>query len=95
MLEELRSLLPAGTSFAEAEASWEVIARAADSDMVVLAGDLEGVSTTSLMRSLARRNPKLPVLAVGEDRRSRTRRTVVGHERGAPRAARPVDTLRA
>ncbi len=93
MLEELRSLLPDGTPFAEAAVTWEVIARAADSSMVVLVGDLGDVSAASLMRTLARREPLLPVLAVGEDRRPRRRpRPSAG---GEPGACQPVDTLSA
>jgi hypothetical protein len=65
MLAELRSLLPPGTRFVEAGETWEVVARAAGSRMVVLAGDLGEVSCASLLRLLARRNPELPVLAVG------------------------------
>jgi hypothetical protein len=65
MLAELRSLLPPGTRFVEASETWEVVARAAGSRMVVLAGDLGEASCASLLRLLARRNPELPVLAVG------------------------------
>jgi hypothetical protein len=92
MLEELRSLLPQGTPFAQAEATWEAIERAAESSMVVLAGDPSDVSASSLMRALARRNPTLPVLSVGEDRRSRRAppRPAAGAQRGACQA---VDTL--
>jgi hypothetical protein len=71
MLAELRSLLPPDTRFVEAGETWEVVARAAGSRMVVLAGDLGEVSCAALLRMLARRNPELPVLAVGgADRRS-------------------------
>jgi hypothetical protein len=71
MLAELRSLLPPGTRFVEAGETWEVVARAAGSRMVVLAGDLGEVSCASLLRLLAGRYPELPVLAVGgADRRS-------------------------
>jgi hypothetical protein len=65
MLAELRSVLPAGTQFVEACETWEVVARAPESRMVVLAGDLADTSSASLLRLLARRNPTLPVLAVG------------------------------
>jgi hypothetical protein len=37
--------------------------------MVVLAGDLGEASCSSLLRLLARRNPALPVLAVGDSER--------------------------
>jgi hypothetical protein len=72
MLVELRSLLPAGTRFVEAGETWELVARAAGSRMVVLTGDLGEVSADSALRLLARRNPSLPVLAVGSDRRLRS-----------------------
>jgi hypothetical protein len=75
MLAELRSLLPPGTRFVEASETWEVVARAAGSRMVVLAGDLGEASSASLLRLLARRNPQLPVLAVG----GADRRSVNGH----------------
>lgn len=69
MLAELRSVLPRGTRFIEASETWEVVARAPGSRMVVLAGDLGEASCSSLLRLLARRNPTLPVLAVGDSER--------------------------
>jgi hypothetical protein len=69
MLAELRSVLPQGTRFIEAGETWEVVARAPGSRMVVLAGDLREASCSSLLRLLARRNPTLPVLAVGDGER--------------------------
>lgn len=72
MLAELRSLLPPDTDFREASETWEVIARAGDSRMVVLAGDLGEMPASALLRLLARRNPALPVLAVGSERRLHT-----------------------
>lgn len=71
MLAELRSLLPADTDFRQASETWEVVAQASDSRMVVLAGDLGQTTASALLRLLARRNPGLPVLAVGSDRRLR------------------------
>jgi len=65
MLDDLHGLLPAGTRFLEAHETWEVIAHAATSRMVVLAGDLGDVSAESLVKVLGRRHPTLPVLAVG------------------------------
>jgi hypothetical protein len=64
MLGELRNLLPASTRFLEAHETWEVLALAAGSRMVVLTGDLGDISTESLVRLLGRRHPTLPVLAV-------------------------------
>jgi hypothetical protein len=66
MLAELRSLLPPGTRFMEASETWELVARAAGSSMVVLTGDLGGAPAATLLRLLSRRNPALPVLAVGQ-----------------------------
>jgi hypothetical protein len=66
MLEELRDLLPTGTPFAQASETWEVIAAASASSMVVLAGDLGDVSSGAVMRLLGRRHPTLPVLAIAE-----------------------------
>lgn len=71
MLAELRSLLPPDTDFREASQTWELIAQVGDSRMVVIAGDLAETSASALLRLLARRNPALPVLAVGNDRRVR------------------------
>ncbi len=65
MLEDLRGLLPASTHFLEARETWEVIERAGNSRMVVIAGDLGDVSAESLVKVLGRRHPTLPVLAVG------------------------------
>jgi CheY-like chemotaxis protein len=66
MLEELTDQLPADTLFAHASETWEVIAAASTSNMVVLAGDLKEMSGSSMMRLLGRRYPTLPVLAVAE-----------------------------
>lgn len=66
MLDELRDLLPSGTRFAQASETWEVIAGAPASSMVVLAGDLRDIPGGALMRLLGRRHPALPVLAVAE-----------------------------
>ena len=64
MLAELRNVLPSGTRFQEAQETWEVLARAASSQMVVLVDDLGGVSSRSLVSLLARRQPSLPVMVV-------------------------------
>jgi hypothetical protein len=64
MLGELRNLLPADTDFLEASETWELLALAQGSRMVVLVDDLGDVSSASLVRLLGRRHPGLPVLAV-------------------------------
>jgi hypothetical protein len=65
MLQQLRGLLPDGTPFVEAHETWEVIAQASESSMVVLTGDLYDLSARGLMRVLSRRHPLLPVIALG------------------------------
>lgn len=65
MLRQLRELLPGGTPFVEAHETWEVVAHAPDSRLVVLTGDLTDLSARGLMRVLSRRHPLLPVISVG------------------------------
>ncbi len=65
MLGELRDVLPCSTRFVETQKTWEALTLAEGSQMVLLVGDLEELSGTSLVRLLARRQPTLPVLAVG------------------------------
>lgn|GEM_PF-4905947 len=65
MLGELRDVLPSRTRFVETHETWETLTLAEHSQMVVLVGDLEELSGASLVRLLARRQPTLPVLAVG------------------------------
>lgn len=64
MLAQLRGMLPDGTQFVEAGETWEVVARAFDSRMVVLTGDLGDLTAPALMRVLSRRHPLLPVVAL-------------------------------
>lgn len=65
MRRQLCELLPDGTPFVEACETWEVVAQASSSRLVVLAGDLDDLSARGLMRVLSRRHPLLPVIAVG------------------------------
>lgn len=65
MRRQLGELLPEGTPFVEACETWEVVARAPSSRLVVLTGDLRDLSARGLMRVLSRRHPLLPVIAVG------------------------------
>lgn len=65
MLGELRKLLPTSTPFLEARETWELLAHAASSRMVVLTDDLGAASAESLIRLLGRRHPALPVLSIG------------------------------
>jgi hypothetical protein len=64
VLSDLRRTMPGGTVFRQAGALWEVLARAAESSMVVLSGELDEVPAESLMHMLAHRNPALPVVSV-------------------------------
>jgi hypothetical protein len=64
MLAQLRDMLPDDTRFVEAGETWEVVARASDSRMVVLTGDLGDLTAPGLMRVLSRRHPLLPVVAL-------------------------------
>jgi hypothetical protein len=64
VLSDLRRTMPGGTVFRQAGALWEVLARAGESSMVVLSGELDEVPAESLMHMLAHRNPALPVVSV-------------------------------
>lgn len=64
VLSDLRRTMPGGTIFKQAGALWEVLARASESSMVVLSGELDEVPAESLMHMLAHRNPALPVVSV-------------------------------
>jgi hypothetical protein len=64
VLSDLRRTMPGGTTFKQAGALWEVLARASESSMVVLSGELDEVPAESLMHMLAHRNPALPVVSV-------------------------------
>lgn len=70
VLRDLRRTMPGGTSFTQAKALWEMLARAAESSMVVLGGELDDVSAESLMQMLAHRNPTLPVVSVDPSARA-------------------------
>src|ERR1700710_2605431 len=52
VLSDLAGSMPPSTSFEQAEAIWEVLARAPQSKMVILSGELEGIPAQSLMRML-------------------------------------------
>jgi hypothetical protein len=65
LLADLSARLPEGTHFEEATATWEVLEHAPHSRMVMLAGEVEGSSTESVMHLLGNRHPQLPVLALG------------------------------
>jgi hypothetical protein len=68
MVDELARTMAPGTRFTHAAASWEVLALAGSSSMVVLSGELGKTSGESLMRMLSHRYPALPVVALNAER---------------------------
>jgi hypothetical protein len=66
LIRELAQRMPAGTSFEQAVATWEVLERAPSSRLVMLAGELDDGSSESVMHLLGNRHPRLPVVALGE-----------------------------
>lgn len=52
------------TVIEQASAVWEVLARAAESSVVILSGTLEELSAESMLALLAQRHPGLPVVSV-------------------------------
>ncbi len=64
VLHDLTHTLPDGTSFEEAATFWEVLARAPESRIVVLAGDLEDGSARALKHTLSDRYPYVPVISL-------------------------------
>jgi hypothetical protein len=61
---QLAHTMPAGTVFEELSTFAEVLERAPLSRMVILSGGLEDISARSLMRVLAQRHPRLPVVSL-------------------------------
>lgn len=64
VLHDLSESLPAGAQLGEAGAIAEVLERAPSSSVVMLAGDIGGVSAESAMQLLGDRHPSLPVVAL-------------------------------
>lgn len=63
---ELAQTMPTATEFEQAGALWEVLARAPESSMVILGGELDDVPAESVMQMLAHRHPTLPVVRFDE-----------------------------
>lgn len=61
-MRDLTETLPSDTRFDEAGGAWELLARARDSRMVVLSGDLGDISAKSAMQMLAHHHPEVPVV---------------------------------
>jgi hypothetical protein len=64
VLSDLAGSMPPSTSFEQAGAIWEVLARAPQSKMVILSGELEGIPAQSLMQMLGHRHPEVPVVCI-------------------------------
>jgi len=64
LLDELSQTLPANTVFEQAGAVCEVLEHAPGSRMAFITGDLDDAPAESLMQTLARRHPGLPVMVV-------------------------------
>ncbi len=64
VLRDLTRSMSAGAVIEQAGAVWEVLARAGDSSLVILSGELEEVSADALMQMLAHRHPGLPVVSL-------------------------------
>ena len=64
VLEDLTQSMPTGTRFEEAWAFWQVLARAPESRMVIVSGELDDVPAGSLIRTLGQRHPDLPIVSV-------------------------------
>jgi hypothetical protein len=64
VLSDLAGSMPPSTSFEQANAIWEVLARAPQSKMVILSGELEGIPAQALMQLLGHRHPEVPVVCV-------------------------------
>jgi hypothetical protein len=61
---ELAGTVSRRTVFVEADSASEVLEHAPQSRLVVLAGDLEDLSGEAMIRLLAQRQPRLPVISV-------------------------------
>jgi hypothetical protein len=62
LLADLTETLPPGTRFEELCTLGDVLERAPASRMVILDGRLAGVSANTVVRILAQRHPRLPVI---------------------------------
>ncbi|HEY2181754.1 MAG TPA: hypothetical protein VGH09_08805 [Solirubrobacteraceae bacterium] len=63
---DLAQTMPTATEFEQVGALWEVLARAPESSMVILGGELDDVPAESVMQMLAHRHPALPVVRFDE-----------------------------
>jgi hypothetical protein len=63
-LDGLVASMPPRTLFQQVGTFWEVLVRAPLARMVVLSGELDGIPTESLLHTLGRRHPGLPVVSL-------------------------------
>jgi hypothetical protein len=66
VLRDLARSMPPSTSFEQASAIWEVLARAPQSKLVILSGALEGIPAQALMQMLGHRHPEVPVVCIDD-----------------------------
>lgn len=66
VLRDLARSMPPSTSFEQAGAIWEVLARAPQSKLVILSGPLEGIPAQALMQMLGHRHPEVPVVCIDD-----------------------------
>jgi hypothetical protein len=66
VLHDLARSMPPSTSFEQASAIWEVLARAPQSKLVILSGALEGIPAQALMQMLGHRHPEVPVVCIDD-----------------------------
>jgi hypothetical protein len=66
VLKDLARSMPPSTSFEQAGAIWEMLARAPQSKLVILSGALEGIPAPALMQMLGHRHPEVPVVCIGD-----------------------------
>lgn len=66
VLRDLARSMPPSTSFEQAGAIWEVLARAPQSKLVILSGALEGIPAQALMQMLGHRHPEVPVVCIDD-----------------------------
>ncbi|HWF33626.1 MAG TPA: hypothetical protein VG188_13830 [Solirubrobacteraceae bacterium] len=66
VVRDLARSMPPSTSFEQAGAIWEVLARAPQSKLVILSGALEGIPAQALMQMLGHRHPEVPVVCIDD-----------------------------
>jgi hypothetical protein len=88
LARELGATMTPGTTLDHAGRTWEMLERAPASRMVMLAGDVDGMSVQALAQLLGRRHPDLPVLTLDQSPAGSTTPTGAPGERGDHNLAR-------